>query len=154
MEMILIREDLWDITCGEYKKPGPWFEPVSTTTTGTGSGTPTSSAAPVLASVEWTPTEEEAKQLANWNRSNKRAYATISLAVSDQCRVHISNIKDPEAMWKKLKELFEVQGYIVHYLAFKDAVNTNMERTGSVKAYIDKIKSRGQLCVDMDHTLP
>src|SRR5436305_13228602 len=26
MEMILIREDLWEVTSGESKRPGPWYE--------------------------------------------------------------------------------------------------------------------------------
>src|SRR5216117_1577071 len=149
MEMILIREDLWEVTSGESKAPGPWYEPVlGTTATGipaiVTSGTRT----------ERTPTAEEAKERLDFNRLHRRAYATIALAVSEQCRVHIAHIKDPVAMWKKLQELFETQGYTARFLALKDAVNTTLERSGSVEAYIDAIKTSGQLLEDMGHAMP
>ena len=97
MEMILIREDLWEVTSGKSKAPGPWYEPVlGTTATGipaiVTSGTRT----------ERTPTAKEAKEHLDFNRLHRRAYATIALAVSEQCRVHIAHIKDLVAMWKKL----------------------------------------------------
>ena len=93
MEMILIREDLWEVTSGESKAPGPWYKPVlGTTATGipaiVTSGTCT----------EQSPTTEEAKELLNFNCLYRYAYATIALAVSEQCRVHIAYIKDPVAM--------------------------------------------------------
>src|SRR5436309_1983753 len=104
IEMILIQEDLWEVTSGESKAPGPWYEPVlGTTATGipriVTSGTRT----------EQTLTVEEAKELLDFNCLHKCAYTTIALAVSEQCQVHIAYIKDPVAMWKKLQELFETQ---------------------------------------------
>ena len=80
MEMILIREDLWEVTSGKSKAPGPWYEPVlGTTATGipaiVTSGTHT----------EWTPTAEEAKELFDFKCLHRYAYATIALAVSEQC---------------------------------------------------------------------
>src|SRR5437667_11512998 len=93
MEMILIREDLWEVTSGESKAPGPWYKLVlGTMATGI----------PVIVTsgtcTEWTLTTEEAKELLNFNRLHRRTYATIALAVSEQCRVHIAHIKDPVAM--------------------------------------------------------
>src|SRR5436190_17580561 len=57
-------------------------------------------------------------------------------------------------MWKKLQELFETQGYTVCFLALKDAVNTTLECSRSVEAYIDAIKTSGQLLEDMGHAMP
>src|SRR5947207_2957944 len=93
MEMIFIRENLWEVTSGKSKAPGPWYEPVlGTTATG------------ILAIItsrthtEWTPTAEETKELLDFNHIHRRTYATIALAVSEQCQVHIAHIKDPVAM--------------------------------------------------------
>src|SRR5437667_51092 len=112
MEMILIREDLWEVTSGESKAPGPWYEPVLGTTATRIPAIVTSGTR-----TERTPTAEEAKERLDFNHLHRRAYATIALAVSEQCRVHIAHIKDPVAMWKKLQELFETQGYTARFLA-------------------------------------
>ena len=86
---------------------------------------------------------EEAKELLDFNCLHRCVYATIALAVSKQCWVYIAHIKDPVAMWKKLQELFETQGYTARFLALKDAVNTILEHFRSVEAYIDAIKTSG-----------
>src|SRR5438552_2287907 len=93
MKMILIRENLWEVTSNESKAPKPWYELVlGTTATGipavVTSGTRT----------EWTPTTEEAKELLNFNCLHRHACTTIALAVSEQYQVHIAHIKNLVAM--------------------------------------------------------
>ena len=102
-----------------------------------------------MPATERTPTTEEAKEQKEWDRTSRRAYATIALAISEDCRVHITGIKDPEAMWNKLKALFDVKGYTARYLTFKELVTTTLERSASVTAYIDSIKRCGQKLNDM-----
>src|SRR5437667_6949424 len=81
IEMILIREDLWEVTSSKSKAPGLWYEPVLGTI---------ATRIPVIVTsgthTEWTPTAEEAKKLLNFNHLHRHAYATIALAVSEQCR--------------------------------------------------------------------
>src|SRR2546430_2555935 len=116
MEMILIKKDLWEVTSDESKRPGPWYESPSVAT---------------MPAIERMPTTEEAKEQKEWDRTSCRAYVTISLAVSEDCRVHITGIKDPKAMWNKLKALFEVKRYTAHYLTFKELVMTTLKHSAS-----------------------
>ena len=149
MEMILIQEDLQEVTNGKSKDPGPWYELILGTTA---EGIPAVTTPQVR--EEQSPTAAEAKEHLEWKCLHRHAYATISLAVSEQCRIHIAHIKNPVDMWKKLQELFKTQGYTARFLALKEAVNTTLERSRSVEAYINAIKTSSQQLEDMSHAMP
>ena len=57
-------------------------------------------------------------------------------------------------MWKKLQDLFDSQGYMARFLAFKNAINITLEHSSSVEAYIDAIKMSSQLLEDMGFSIP
>ena len=97
MEMILIREDLQEVTSSKSKAPRPWYEPVL--------GTMATGIPVIITSetyTEWTLTTEEAKELLNFNCLHRCTYVTIALAILEQYWIHIAHIKDLVAMWKKL----------------------------------------------------
>src|SRR2546430_12573059 len=109
IEAVLIREDVLEIVTGESKEPELPPEPTPSSSTSGTENTPLEMVTPAP-QLSAEARAELNKAHTAWKRSCRRAYATLTLAISPAVRQLLTGIEDPHEIWTKLMELYAPKG--------------------------------------------
>jgi gag-polypeptide of LTR copia-type/Domain of unknown function (DUF4219) len=117
MEMLLIRESLWSIVSERRTAPSP---------AGNTRGR---------------------DELIKWEEDSERAAATIFLYLGDRAQKHVQDMRNPVAVWKKLKETYEMKGFSARFYLWKKLFNLKLAdhkseaKATKLEVYIDQCQS-------------
>jgi hypothetical protein len=70
--------------------------------------------------------ESGAKAQADYDDDAERATATIFLYLSETAERYVRNLRDPVAVWAKLKEVFSTVGFAARYNMWKRLFDVNV----------------------------
>ena len=73
----------------------------------------------IVAERKLRPESNHARQL-EWDDEAERATATIFLCLSESAEKHVQDMRDPVAIWKKLKDVFEVRGFSARFILWRN----------------------------------
>jgi hypothetical protein len=117
MEMVLIDKDMWEIVSGESVKPIPLEE---------------------TASQEDRTTREN--EIREWNKKADKARATLVLAITPSEQVHVTTLKDPNTIWKRLEEVYESKGTATKHFLLRNFYTAKfVEGSETLQEHINKL---------------
>ena len=110
---ILIEQDLWGYVSGEVKKP--------------------------VCTDPSKPTSHETEAIAEWNKRDQQAFATISLHISDAYLVYTHNAKTSHELWLTLAITFESKGPVGIVNTHRELFTTFAEEGANMEEHIRKL---------------
>jgi hypothetical protein len=92
-----------------------------------------------------TKPESGAKAQTDFDEESERATATIFLFLSETAERYVRDLRDPVAVWAKLKEVFSKVGFAGRYNLWKRLFNIKAETRSSltVMEYLDRVREIG-----------
>ena len=88
-----------------------------------------------------TKPESSAKAQTDYDNDAERATATIFLYLSDTAERYVRDLRDPVAVWAKLKEVFSTVGFTARYNMWKTLFRITIGYNTDVVEYLDKVRS-------------
>lgn len=88
-----------------------------------------------------TKPESGAKAQTDYDDDAERATATIFLYLSETAERYVRDLRDPVAVWAKLKEVFSTTGFAARYNMWKRLFNIEIGYTTNIVEYLDKVRS-------------
>ena len=93
--------------------------------------------APILPA---SPTPEQQKALADWQDLANKAAGWLYLMISPQQRVYIEDVKeDPVKIWKKLKDVHEIQKAGSRFNAYDDLFSIRKHEDESLQSLMSRV---------------
>ena len=132
MEMLLIRERLWAIVAERRPRPQP-----------------SGAAGPATRNTGRDAGNDE--EIAKWEDDAERATSTIFLHLDERAEKHVQSLREPVAIWKKLKDIYERRGFSARFYLWQKLFTLQIadyrKNNGDDKAmelYIDAFRSHCQ----------
>jgi len=87
-----------------------------------------------------TKPESGAKAQTDFDEEAERATATIFLYLSETAERYVRDVRDPVALWAKLKEVFSKVGFAARYNLWRTLFSIEVGYNQGVVEYLDKVR--------------
>jgi hypothetical protein len=88
-----------------------------------------------------TKPESGVKAQTDFDEDAERATATIFLYLSETAERYVRDVRDPVALWAKLKDVFSKVGFAARYNLWKKLFSIEVGYSQGVVEYLDKVRS-------------